>query len=156
MNENEQLIRNFYSAFQNKDYKTMQESYADNAVFSDPVFKNITSEQVKSMWEMFCLNGKDLTIEISQVSASEFKAQAKWKASYIFSATGRKVVNHVKANFVLENGKILSHTDHSNFYKWTCQALGLKGILLGWTPIVKNKIRIAASRNLDLFMKRNR
>ena len=30
MTANEELISNFYTAFQQKDYKTMQESYADN------------------------------------------------------------------------------------------------------------------------------
>ena len=57
---NQQLITTFYSAFQKKDYKTMQNCYADNATFSDPVFVNLNATEVKAMWEMLCIRGTDL------------------------------------------------------------------------------------------------
>jgi limonene-1,2-epoxide hydrolase len=154
MNANEIIINTFYTCFQNKDYKGMQDCYADTAHFSDPVFYDLNACEVKAMWEMFCVNGKDLEVEIKNVSANEKSASAEWMAVYTFSATGKKVVNHIKSNFIIEQGKIVKHTDDFNFYDWSKQALGASGLLLGWTPFVKNKIKKVAMKNLDNFMNR--
>jgi ketosteroid isomerase-like protein len=155
MNSNEQLITTFYTSFQNKDYKGMQECYAGNATFSDPVFASLNAKQVKAMWEMLLKTGKDLKLEFKNVSADEHKGSAEWIAYYTFSKTGNKVVNRIKASFVFENGKILKHTDRFDFYTWAKQSLGFTGLLLGWTPFLKNKIRKTAMQNLDNFMRSN-
>ncbi len=152
MNANEIVINKFYTSFQNKDFKGMQDCYTDDAHFSDPVFLNLNAKQVRAMWEMFCVNGKDLQVEFKNVSANEKTGSAEWMASYIFSVTGSNVVNRIKANFVFEQGKIIKHTDQFNFYEWAKQALGASGLLLGWTPFVKNKVRKVAMKNLQDYM----
>ncbi|MBI3521006.1 MAG: nuclear transport factor 2 family protein [Bacteroidetes bacterium] len=152
MSINEQLITNFYAAFQNKDFKSMQACYADNATFSDAVFKDLNAEQVKAMWEMLIKSGKDMVIEFSNVNASEQTASAEWVAYYTFSRTGNKVINRIKAQFWIENGKIVKHIDFFDFYTWAKQSLGLTGLLLGWTPFLKNKITATAMGNLKAFM----
>jgi len=152
MTPNEQLIHRFYKAFQQRDFKTMQSCYSDDAVFSDPVFTNLTAAEVRAMWQMFCIKSKDMQITYGGVSASETKGTAYWEAHYTFGATGRKVVNKITAHFVFANGKIMRHTDSFNFYQWARQALGLSGLLLGWTPLVKNKVRAMAMKSLKLFI----
>ena len=52
MNQNTALLEQFYSAFQQRDYKTMQTCYADNAVFNDPAFVNLDAMHVRNMWEI--------------------------------------------------------------------------------------------------------
>ena len=152
MTANTQLIEQFYTAFQKKDYKAMQDCYDDKATFSDPVFQNLNAEQVRAMWEMLCLRGKDLEIKFSDVKAHDAEGSAVWIASYTFSSTGKYVVNHVFARFKFENGKIVEHTDHFNFHKWSGQALGLSGRLLGWMPFVKNKVQKSAMVALNDFI----
>ncbi|RZK92200.1 MAG: nuclear transport factor 2 family protein [Pedobacter sp.] len=152
MNANEQLIHHFYTCFKNKDYNGMQACYADNATFSDAVFKNLNSDQVKAMWQMLILKGKDMRIEFGQISASEKAGKAHWDAYYTFSATGKNVINKIDANFEFENGKIVKHIDDFNFYTWAKQALGTTGLLLGWTGFLKNKIQTTAMANLQKFM----
>lgn len=154
MNANEQLIHQFYTCFNNKDYKGMQACYADQATFSDAVFKNLNSNQVKAMWQMLILKGKDMRIEFSQISANEKTGKAHWDAYYTFSSTGKKVINKIDASFEFENGKIVKHTDNFNFYTWAKQALGTTGLLLGWTGFLKNKIQTTAMANLQKFMKK--
>jgi ketosteroid isomerase-like protein len=154
MEANEQLIKHFYTYFQQKDYKGMQSCYADNATFSDAVFKNLNAEQVKAMWEMLISKGKDMRIEFSQISADEKTGKAHWDAFYTFSSTGKKVINKIDASFEFENGKIVKHTDNFNFYIWAKQALGTTGLLLGWTGFLKNKIQTTAMQNLEKFMKK--
>jgi limonene-1,2-epoxide hydrolase len=152
MTPNQQIITSFYKAFQNKDYKAMQNCYAEEAIFNDEVFQNLNAAEVRTMWEMFCIKGKDLQIEFSNVKADENSGSAEWTARYTFSKTNRKVVNHIKADFVIDSGKILTHIDHFDFHKWASQALGATGVLLGWTPIVKNKVRREGKKNLIAYM----
>lgn len=154
MNANEQLIQNFYTCFQQKDYKGMQACYADDATFSDAVFKNLNAAQVKAMWEMLVSKGKDMRIDFGQIEANGNTVRAHWDAYYTFSSTGRKVINKIDATFEIENGKIVKHTDHFDFYTWAKQALGLNGLLLGWTSFLRNKVSTQAMKNLDSFMRK--
>jgi ketosteroid isomerase-like protein len=155
MNTNEILIQKFYTCFQNKDYKGMQDCYADNAVFNDSVFKNLDSAQVKAMWQMLISTGKDLKLEFKDIKATETSGTAHWDAYYTFTRTGNKIINRIDATFKFENGKIVSHTDYFNFYTWAKQSLGTAGLLLGWTPFIKNKIQKTAMENLNAFMNKN-
>jgi ketosteroid isomerase-like protein len=156
MNENELLIQKFYTCFQNKDYKGMQNCYADDAVFNDSVFKNLNSSQVKAMWEMLIKNGKDMRLEFKNIKATDTTGTAHWDAYYTFSKTGNKVINRIDASFTFENGKIVSHTDHFDFYTWVKQALGTTGVLLGWNPILKNKVQKTAMESLNTFMSQSK
>jgi ketosteroid isomerase-like protein len=149
---NEQLLTTFYTAFQQRDYKTMQACYANDATFSDEVFVNLNATEVKAMWEMLCLRGKDLQLDFSNIKVNAQTGSAQWKATYSFSKTNRKVVNRIKAEFTFENGKIKRHTDHFNFYSWTRQAIGLPGLLFGWTKAFKEKVRSQARKGLADFM----
>ena len=149
---NEKLIEHFYTCFSNKDYKGMQACYADHATFSDAVFKNLNAAQVRAMWEMLITKGKDMRIEFGKINANEKSGSAHWDAYYTFTTTGRKVVNRIDAHFEFENGKIIKHVDDFNFYTWSKQALGLSGLLLGWTSFLQQKISARAMSNLEKFM----
>ena len=152
MKTNEDLIHHFYTCFKNKDIKGMQDCYADNATFNDEAFRGLDAGQVRSMWEMLIKSGKDMRVEYNHVKADEETGSAEWVAHYTFSATGKKVVNRIKASFVFKNGKIVKHVDSFSFYQWSSQALGLPGILLGWTDFLKNKVRKRAAENLRLYI----
>ena len=155
MNANEKLIEKFYTAFKNKDYKSMQACYADNSKFNDAIFKDLNADQTKAMWQMLLTKSKDIRVVFSEITADEHSGKAHWDAYYTFSATGKKVVNKIDASFEFENGKIVKHTDSFNFYAWAKQALGLSGLLLGWTSFMKNKIQITAQKNLKKFMNKS-
>lgn len=81
MHPNEKLINTFYTAFQQKDYKTMQSCYSDDAVFSDQVFTNLSTKEVKAMWQMFCVKSKDLQLTFSGVSANEITGTTIWETN---------------------------------------------------------------------------
>ena len=155
MSQNEELIENFYTCFKNKDYKGMQACYADNAIFNDSVFVNLNAAKVKAMWQMLILTARDLDIEFSNITADGRFVHAHWDAYYTFSKTGKKVINSIDATFEIENGKIIKHTDKFSFYSWARQALGITGILLGWTDVIKTKIQTTAKKNLEKFMSIN-
>ncbi len=154
MHPNEKLLTSFYTAFQNRDYQTMQQCYSDRAVFNDEVFQNLNAEQVRAMWEMLIKRGKDLRVEFSGISADATGGSASWTAWYTFSQTGRQVVNRITARFEFEDGKIIRHTDSFSFYAWSRQALGAPGWLLGWSPFLKAKVRNSAMKSLTMFMEK--
>lgn len=152
MQANEQLIARFYSAFQKGDFVTMQQCYHDEATFSDPVFQNLSSAEVKAMWQMLLTASKDLKVEFSRVKATDQHGSCHWDATYTFSRTGRPVLNRIDAAFEFKDGKILRHQDRFDLWKWSRQALGATGWWLGWSPLVSNKVRATARKSLDKFM----
>ncbi|MET0243579.1 MAG: nuclear transport factor 2 family protein [Flavitalea sp.] len=156
MTAHKQLIEDFYNAFNRLDGKTMGECYHDEVVFYDPVFENLDARHAKAMWKMLTSTAKDFSLTFSDVEASEEYGSCKWIATYTFSKTGRKVVNHVKAHFKFHEGKIVEHMDDFNLYKWSRQALGTPGLLLGWSSSMHKKIRKNAKDGLALYMKRHR
>lgn len=152
MHPNEDLITQFYSCFQKRDAMGMQTCYNADAEFSDPVFRHLKGKQVPAMWRMLCERGKDLTIEFKVVHADDHSGKAHWDASYTFSATGRRVLNRIDASFEFNNGKIIRHRDEFDLWKWTRMALGFKGWVLGWTPLVQQAVRKQANKSLDKFI----
>jgi uncharacterized protein len=162
MADNKQVIERFYTAFQNLDYKTMQDCYSDDIIFSDPVFLVLRGNEVRAMWEMLCKNAKDLpagrqgfSLTFSDIELlDEEYATCKWVASYTFSKTGNKVVNNIKAFMKLKDGKIVEHSDAFRLSTWIGQALGWKGVLFGWTGFMKRAVQRNARKNLDNFMKK--
>ncbi|WP_417941345.1 nuclear transport factor 2 family protein [Flavobacterium sp. RS13.1] len=152
MNPNENLIAKFYTAFANADAKTMNECYHPNVHFIDPVFGLLKEKQVSKMWEMLLLKSKgDIKIEFSNIKADEFSGTARWVATYKFSKTNRKVVNQVSAEFLFQDGLIIKHTDNFDVWKWSKQAFGITGYLLGWTGFFQNKIKEQALLSLKKF-----
>jgi ketosteroid isomerase-like protein len=155
MHPNEALIHHFYSAFQQKDYRTMQQAYHADAEFSDPVFDKLSAAETKAMWQMLLASAEDLDVSFKGVEADDVNGKCHWEARYTFSGTGRRVHNVIDATMRFKDGKIISHHDDFNFWRWSRMALGGPGIVLGWTPYllraVKNKVR----RRLDRFMREN-
>ncbi|MBC7937361.1 MAG: nuclear transport factor 2 family protein [Rhizobacter sp.] len=155
MDANEQLISNFYTAFQKRDAATMNACYSDDIVFYDPVFELLEHGRAKDMWEMLCKNAKDLTITYGNIKdLGDDYYNCDWVATYTFSQTGRKVVNNVKAHMKIQDGKIVEHSDAFSLHKWSAQALGFSGWLLGWNAYFRRKIKNKATRNLIAFIER--
>jgi ketosteroid isomerase-like protein len=155
MNQHEQLIEKFYTAFQQKDWQTMQSCYHEEVTFSDPAFQNLKGKEAKAMWHMLAVSAKNFSLTFNQVKADDRKGCCHWEATYSFSRTGRKVLNKIDAYFEFKEGLILRHIDRFDFWKWTRMALGAPGILLGWSPLLQNKVRATALGGLKKFMSEN-
>lgn len=152
MHPNEMLINKFYTAFQQRDAVTMGACYHDAAQFKDEAFDLKSGAEVRAMWAMLCKNGKDLEVIFKDVSANEQNGSAHWEATYTFSQTKRRVHNNIEARFEFKDGLIYRHRDTFNFWRWSRQALGISGLLLGWSGFLRNKVRAGAMGNLRKFM----
>jgi ketosteroid isomerase-like protein len=149
---NDELIQSFYAAFGRRDGDAMAAAYAPDATFSDPVFPGLRGKEPGAMWQMLTSGDGDLVIELPEHQADDTTGTAHWIATYTFPQTGRKVVNDIRATFRFADGRIAEHTDVFDFYAWSRQALGPVGLLLGWTPILRNKVRGQARARLDAFL----
>lgn len=145
------LISRFYEAFNRLDAEAMAACYSDNVVFSDPVFGELRGRDASDMWRMLTSRAKGFSLRYDTVRADERTGGAHWVATYLFSQTGRTVVNDIQARFVFRDGKICEHHDHFDLWRWSRQALGAKGTLLGWTPLVQNAIRAQAQKGFKAF-----
>jgi ketosteroid isomerase-like protein len=150
---NTETIHKFYTAFQKLDYETMQSCYSDDAVFNDPAFGLLDADETRAMWEMLCKRARDFSLVYGNIQLlDEEYTTTDWTASYIFTKTGRRVVNKITAHMRFRDGLIIEHTDAFDIYKWTRQAFGLTGLLLGWTSFLHRKIQRQAKEGLHKFM----
>lgn len=151
MHPNAKLIEQFYQAFQRLDAEAMCACYADDIQFSDPVFTQLQGRQAGDMWRMLTSRAQEFSLVFDSIEANDTEGRAHWVATYLFSQTGRRVVNDIHAQFKFKDGKIVWHRDHFDLWKWSRQAMGWKGYVLGSLPLVQNKIRQQAAKNLSRF-----
>ena len=148
---NAELITRFYQAFQRLDAEAMAECYSPDVHFSDPVFPDLNGEEAADMWRMLASRAQQFSLTFDGVEADDLTGRANWVATYLFSQTGRMVENRIQARFLFADGKIIEHHDSFDLWRWARQALGAKGLLLGWLPAVQNAIRQQAARGLAAF-----
>ncbi len=153
MADNAAVITELYEAFQRQDGAAMGACYHPEARFSDPVFPELKGPEVPAMWTMLCERAKGFSLEFSGVSAEGNHGRAHWEARYIFSTTNRPVHNIIDAAFEFHaDGRILRHVDTFDMWRWSRQALGVTGVLLGWSSVVRNKVQVTAGASLRKYM----
>lgn len=153
--DNSKVIHNFYKAFSKGKADEMVSFYHPDIVFEDPVFGVLKGEEAKSMWKMLIERSKgNLKTTFSDIKVVRNLGEAKWEAVYPFGPEKRVVHNKVKAEFEFKDGKIIKHTDRFDLWKWSRMALGFKGVLLGWSPLVQNKVKSQSKALLKKFMEK--
>lgn len=150
---NTNLIEKFYTSFSNGNALEMTECYHKDIIFQDPAFGTLKGNRACNMWEMLLSRSAETTkISFDNIHTNQDNGAANWKAEYLYGDKKRKVINNVKSQFKFKEGKIIQHIDTFNLWKWSRQALGIPGYLLGWTPLMKNKIQKTTHKQLDKFI----
>lgn len=145
------LVRRFYDAFARRDAEGMAACYHPDVVFRDPVFGELKGRRAADMWRMLVARADSLQVEARNVKADEREGSARWVARYRFGKAKRPVANEVEARFAFRDGLIARHEDAFDLWRWSRMALGLPGALLGWTPMLRARIRRDALRGLDAY-----
>jgi ketosteroid isomerase-like protein len=134
-------IEKFYAAFAARDPDAMARCYHPEIHFSDPAFADLRGPQVMHMWRTLIGRSTDMVVTFRDVIADGDTGSAHWTALYTFSATKRKVRNEIDASFRFRDELIIRHVDSFDFWRWSRQALGTPGLLLGWTPYLRSKVQ---------------
>jgi ketosteroid isomerase-like protein len=151
MHPHEALIREFYARFAARDADGMARCYHPEVAFSDPVFPMLHGDEAGDMWRMLLSRAQDLAVTLDDASGDADGASAAWTARYTFTRTGRPVVNRVRGLFAFRDGLVVRHFDSFSFWRWSSQALGPVGAVLGWLPPLKWKVRKDAARSLARY-----
>lgn len=149
-----EIVAAFYTALAERDGEAMAAAYAPDAVFEDPAFGVLIGRDPGDMWRMLCSSRTDLAVTHRVVRAGTTSVVVHWVAEYTFSATSRPVRNEVTAHLTLRDGLITGHRDRFGFWRWSIQALGPAGRLLGWSPMLRARVRRTARANLAAFQAR--
>ncbi len=152
--QNRALINRFYEAFARRDGAAMAACYHPEARFSDPAFPNLRGGEIDAMWTMLCQRAQEFSLTFRDVQADAARGSAHWEAKYLFSKTGRRVHNIIEAEFAFKDGLIVAHDDRFDFWRWSRQALGLPGVLLGWSGFLRGKVQAEAAKGLAIFQKK--
>jgi hypothetical protein len=161
MNSNEETLSRFYTAFAALDADTMAACYATDATFEDPAFSLKGRREIAGMWHMLCASTlarhrQDWRLEFRDVRADDSTGHAHWEAHYRFSVSNRLVHNLVEADFTFSpDGLIASHTDRFDFWRWSRQALGYGGWVLGWAPFFQRQVRVQTRAALNNYLARH-
>jgi ketosteroid isomerase-like protein len=149
MHGNERLLRDLYGALSAHDVRAVQACYAPDAEFHDPIFPTIVgAPAIGAMWQLACTRAADLSIVCCDVVADDEAGCVVHEARYTFPATGRRVVDRVRAHFAFADGKIIAQQDDFSLWRWSRQALGAVGWVFGWAPMLRSRIRRHALMNL--------
>ena len=154
MHPHEALVHRFYDAFAARDGATMAACYHRDLVFHDPAFGTLNADQAGAMWKMLCARAADLKISVSEIRVDDVAGSARWNATYTFTRTKRLVHNEIDAAFQFRDHLIVGHVDRFSFWRWSRQALGTPGWLLGWSPWLRHRIRRGAHEGLTAFTAR--
>jgi ketosteroid isomerase-like protein len=154
-NPYEQRIVDFYAAFAARDAVKMAEQYHRDIAFTDPAFPMLRGDEATAMWAMLVSRAKDdFSVALISVEANAEGGHATWEAHYTFSQTGRKVHNIISASFAFREGRIVRHVDQFPFWRWSRQAFGATGVLIGWSLPFKALVRRRVKDALVGFMER--
>jgi ketosteroid isomerase-like protein len=152
MSQEAALLERYYRAFSTLDAEAMAACYHPQVRFSDPAFPALQGREVGDMWRMMSGRAVGFSLQITEApSVVQGHGRGACVAHYEFSATGRRVANPISSRFEFRDGLIAVQADHFPFWAWSRQALGLPGLLLGWTPLLQRKVQRQAGQGLAAF-----
>lgn len=152
MSHDAALLERYYRAFATLDAEAMAACYHPQVRFGDPAFPALSGSEAGDMWRMMSARAVDFSLEITEApSVSQGRGHGACIARYTFSATGRRVANPISSRFEFRDGLIVAQADRFPFWAWSRQALGLPGLLLGWTPLLQRKVQRQAGQGLAAF-----
>ena len=154
MHPHAEVIDRLYRSLASHDHEAMAACYHKDVEFSDPVFPDLKGTEAGDMWRMLAARATDLVVRFSVKDADDRRGAAHWDADYTFVKTGRKVNNRIDAEFEFRDGLISRHRDDFDFWRWSRMALGTPGVLLGWSPLIRSKVRRQAAEGLAAFRKK--
>jgi len=137
---------------------TLAACCAHDAKFNDDAFALHGYERVTGMWRMLCKTTGakalgDWKLTSSGIEADAKTGKARWEAYYCVTAIGRLVHNVIESVFEFnEQGLMARYRDSFNFWTWSRLAIAAPGLLLGWTPFLRRKVRSTAAANLKKFL----
>lgn len=141
------VVNRFFESYQRSDWQSMARCYHDKASFSDPIYPDLREENIVYLWFSRLSKHQSIDLQYRVVFADERKAQVEWTAISPFN--GKAVKIEGLSTFALWDETIVRHVDEFSFVKWSRQAQGLKGWLLGGSRFYQARVQRSARSQLE-------
>lgn len=151
-------VQDFFDALARLDAYALAQCYAPSARFEDAAWSLQGTEAIAAMWEMICDDTRRLgadvwRLECLRIRGTRHRCKVDWRLSHRDPATGRLIHQRMESRFLLtRDGRIDFHENRFSLWRWSRQARGLSGWLLGWTPIMRQRVRHDAAQRLDRYL----
>ncbi len=122
--------------------------YDSDAFFEDPVF-HLRGAEIGRMWIGLTRRARDFAVSYAVTEAQAGSGRVEWTARYLFAGR-RPVVNVIRSQIELQEGKIVRQVDRFDFPLWAAQALGPPGKLFGRFDWFRRVVSRRATRELGL------
>ncbi|KIM24981.1 hypothetical protein M408DRAFT_331453 [Serendipita vermifera MAFF 305830] len=154
----QELVERYLAAYKAGDLQAMEACMDPEFTFSDPAFPHLDTKHAKGMFAMF-INNRDtnkMEVEYTDIKkgTNDLTYTATYTVKYLFA--GRPVTNVIRPTFTISptTNLLLTQVDDFPFYPWARQALGLPGLLLGWSGYLQGKVQQTAGSRLEHSMKK--
>lgn len=127
---------------------------APDARFSDGAFPDLRGEDLVDRWTMLHEIAQDSSGEFRDSDADDTMGRAHWEARYLFQGK-RRVHNVIDASFTFRDGQVVQHVDTFDFPRWSKQALGPVGLLLGWSGFLLKQVQAQSAKLLRSWQKKH-
>jgi hypothetical protein len=159
---NEDVVKNFFSYYQQHDFKGMHSCLDENIKFSDFAY-DIRGNHVKAMWHLFCISylprKKPVDVpEFEIIEAVEDTVLAKYRVSYLYGEKERPVDYFIEAYFRIKDNKICEQKDKFSSvstFGFVKMALGFPYQLIAIKPLdqlLRILINKKVMKKLNKFM----
>jgi limonene-1,2-epoxide hydrolase len=159
---NEDVVKKFFSCYQQHDFKGMHSCLDENIKFSDFAY-DIQGDQVKAMWHLFCISylPRKKPVDIPEFKIIEIAGNtvlAKYRVSYLYGEKERPVDYWIEAYFKIKDNKICEQQDEFDSvstFGFVEMALGFPYQLIAIKPldqILRVLINKKVMKKLNKFM----
>lgn len=143
------VVELFFESLKKGDLKTVQNLYALNSIYKNPVYPNLSGMEAGKMWELMTRKVKNYNLDYKILGASRKSVKAFWTLNYTTSR-GKRVSSQIKSDFEIVDNQIYTQADKFNYSKWIRQSKGLIAWLFG--IVAQTKLREVAEKRLNLFI----
>ncbi|WP_085316414.1 nuclear transport factor 2 family protein [Derxia lacustris] len=147
---NARLLDQFFGALALGEAAAAGMFYAADARISVPALelRDLGADAARRLWRLLLEDASDLHVQYAVVHADEHGGEVVWIARYTWRPTGRIVTQRLHGRFQIRAGRITAETEQ--FSLWACarMALGWRGALGGWSPLLRIRICLLLSQRL--------
>ncbi len=142
-----ELVKDYYQALNNGDYKKLSKLYHKKASYNDPIF-SFQGKEILALWYTSTRPEMNMKAVIHAIEEEKDVVKTEWTVSYTIPTLKKRISLNEIGVFRFEENKIIAHSDDYSFYDWCKQAFGLIGVVFGWSNWLKQKVQRQARKSV--------
>jgi len=146
MDFNHQLIADFFTAMHQHDFSKMQNIYANDIAFFDPMFQYFNEGQVMMMWRFRIENAASFSVDFSNITDEGDGYFTVDVVLHYVNPKNKPIHLKMKSYLRIINNKIAEHSDAYSIHGLCKQERGISGNWIGWNRMYQNRLKLEAKK----------